>query len=163
MATQLERGHFHYAKTHPHTHTNNLPPPHTHCTVNTHTHTHSLFILAGFQLFSVHKPIRMELSLVGCIKYCWTKCFAMYQPVFWLATIPRNHSCLPCQCVIVFCHLQRLLDFQQQSLPLLGMRKLFGMLARLAFSSSHDPAMIQVVLQASCGLLCVFTGEDDTE
>ena len=38
---------------------------------------------------------------------------------------------------------QRLLDFQQQSLPLLGLRKLFRMLASLGFSASDDPAMIQ--------------------
>ncbi|KAL8611263.1 hypothetical protein ACOMHN_013694 [Nucella lapillus] len=38
---------------------------------------------------------------------------------------------------------KRLLDFQQQSLSLLGMRKLFEMLARLAFSASQDVALIQ--------------------
>lgn len=72
--------------------------------------------------------------------------------LFRHAMIPKNHSVYP----DTFCHpvlqLQRLLDFQQQSLPLLGMRKLFGMLARLGFSSTQDPALIQVMLLACPGL-----------
>ena len=71
--------------------------------------------------------------------------------------------CLPCH--LTFCHpvlqLQRLLDFQQQSLPLLGMRKLFGMLARLGFSSTQDPALIQVMLLVCPGLLFVLRKEGE--
>ncbi|KAK7101914.1 hypothetical protein V1264_020222 [Littorina saxatilis] len=57
-----------------------------------------------------------------------------------LASLVEQHLDAMAPFAIFF---KRLLDFQQQSLPLLGMRKLFGMLARLAFSSGQDPALIQ--------------------
>ncbi|XP_076469253.1 Fanconi anemia group D2 protein-like isoform X2 [Babylonia areolata] len=57
-----------------------------------------------------------------------------------LADLVEHHLSAMAPFAIFF---KRLLDFQQQSLSLLAMRKLFGMLARLAFSASQDIALIQ--------------------
>ncbi|KAK7493947.1 hypothetical protein BaRGS_00014829, partial [Batillaria attramentaria] len=57
-----------------------------------------------------------------------------------LASLVEQHLAAMAPYAVFF---KRLLDFQQQSLSLLCLRKLFSMLARLAFTASHDPALIQ--------------------